>query len=284
MSLVVTGASGHLGRLVVESLLVRGIEPGRIVATTRTPENLADLADRGVDVRAADFADRQSLKEAFAGAERILLVSSNDLADRVGGHRNAVEAAAEAGVDLLAYTSILRADASSLALAADHRTTEELILESGLPYVFLRNSWYLENYTEQLAPALEHHAVLGSAGEGRVSAAARADYAEAAAVVLSSDGHAGQAYELGGDSAFTLTEYAATLARLAGTEVAYVDQPVADYQAFLASVGVPAPMDSVLADADAGLSRGELFDGSGTLSRLIGRPTTTLEEALRAAL
>lgn len=277
MSLVVTGASGHLGRLVVEQLLTHGTPAADIVATTRTPETLSDLAARGVDVRAADFNDPESLKEAFAGASRILLISTTD-PDRLSGQRNAVEAAREAGVDLLAYTSITRADTSSLLLAGDHRETEKLIEESGLTYAFLRNSWYFENYTEQLAPALEHKAVLGSAGEGRVSAAARADYAAAAAVVLAGEVTGNQVLELGGDTAFTLTEYAAALSEATGETITYVDQPVEQYAAFLASVGVPAPMDTVLADADRGLSRGELLSDSGTLSDLIGRPTTKLDD------
>lgn len=283
MSLVVTGASGHLGRLVVEALLDGGTPPAEIVATTRTPDTLADLAARGVEVRAADFNDPDSLKAAFAGATRVLIVSTTD-PDRLAGQRNAVEAAKEAGVDLLAYTSITRADTSSLLLAGDHRATEELIEASGLTYALLRNSWYHENYTEQLAPALEHKAVLGSAGEGRVSAAARADYAAAAAVVLAGVVDGNQVYELGGDTAYTLTEYAAALSEATGETIAYVDQPVEQYAGFLASVGVPAPMDTVLADADRGLAAGDLLSDSGTLARLIGRPTTPLADAIAAAL
>lgn len=283
MSLVVTGASGHLGRLVVESLLAHGTPAADIVATTRTPASLADLSDRGVDVRAADFNDPESLKEAFAGADRILLISTTD-PDRLAGQRNAVQAAREVGVDLIAYTSIPHADTSSLLLAADHRATEQLIVESGLTYAFLRNSWYLENYTEQLAATLEHKAVLGSAGDGRVSAASRADYAAAAAVVLAGEIPGNRVLELGGDTAFTLTEYAAALSTATGETITYVDQPVAEYAAFLASVGVPAPMDVVLADADRGLAAGELFVDTGDLSRILGRPTTSLADAIAAAV
>lgn len=284
MSLVVTGASGHLGRLAVQSLLDRGVPAGSVVATARTPERLDDLAARGVDVRHADYTDPQSLKDAFAGAERILLVSSSEVGARIDQHRNVVEAAAAAGVDLLAYTSIPKADTTAMLLAADHAATERMIVDAGLSYVFLRNSWYLENYTDQLATTLEHKAILGSAGTGRVSAAARADYAEAAAAVLAGDGPRNHAYELGGDTAFTLEEYAATLSGLAGEQVVYVDQPPAEYQAFLASVGVPEPMAHILADSDIGLSRGDLQVDSGDLGRLIGRPTTTIAEALATAL
>jgi NAD(P)H dehydrogenase (quinone) len=284
MSLVVTGASGHLGRLTVQALLDRGVEPSRIVATARTPEVVDDLAAQGVDVRRADYTDPQSLKEAFVGADRVLMVSSSTVGARMDQHHNVVAAARDAGVDLLAYTSIPQADTTSLLIAADHAATEQLILESGLPYVFLRNSWYLENYTGQLATTLEHKAVLGSAGDGRVSAAARADYAAAAAAVLLDDGPRDHVYELGGDTAFTLAEYAATVSELTGEQIAYVDQPAAEYQAFLESVGVPASMAQILVDADLGIARGDLLVDSGDLARLIGRPTTTVADAIRAAL
>jgi len=284
MSLVVTGASGHLGRLTVQALLDRGVPADTIVATARSIERLDDLAAVGVDVRPADYTDPQSLKEAFAGADRILLVSSSEVGARVDQHRNVVEAARDAGVDLLAYTSIPRADTTALLLAADHAATERLVVDSGLPYVFLRNSWYLENYTAQLATTLAHKAVLGSAGSGRVSAAVRADYAAAAAAVLTEDGPRRHAYELGGDTAFTLAEYAATLSALVGEPIAYVDQAPADYEAFLESAGVPQPMAHVLADSDVGIARGDLLVESGDLRRLIGRPTVGLEDALRAAL
>jgi NAD(P)H dehydrogenase (quinone) len=284
MSLVVTGASGHLGRLVVTELLDRGTAPDQIVATARVPERLADLAALGVDVRKADYTDPQSLKDAFAGAERVLLVSSSEVGSRVEQHSNVIDAAAETGVALLAYTSVLRADTSPLLLAAEHAATEALIVDSGLPYAFLRNSWYLENYTEQIAVALQNNAILGSAGTGKVSAASRADYAAAAAVVLTQDGPRNDVYELAGDTGFSLVEYAATLAELSGQEVAYVDQPAAEYQSFLESVGVPASFAAILADSDLGIARGDLLDDSGTLSGLIGRPTTGLDEAIRSAL
>jgi NAD(P)H dehydrogenase (quinone) len=284
MSLVVTGASGHLGRLTVQALLDRGVAPAEVVAAARIPQRLADLAELGVDVRHADYDDPQTLKLAFAGADRVLLISSSAVGARTEQHRHVIEAAAEAGVDLLAYTSIAHADTGTTQLAADHRATERLVVESGLPHVLLRNSWYVENYTEQVAAALEHKTVLGSAGAGRVSAATRADYATAAAAVLAGDGPRDHVYELGADSSFSLPEYAATLSGLTGEEIAYVDQPVEEYQAFLESVGVPSGMAQVLADADLGLSRGDLFVDSGDLSRLIGRPTTTLSDALRTAL
>ncbi len=284
MTLVVTGASGHLGRLTVQALLDRGVAADRIVAAARTPESLTDLADRGVIVRHADYTDPQSLKGAFAGAERVLLISSHAVGQRLEQHSNVVDAAREAGADLIVYTSAPRADATEMLLAAEHAATERLILDSGLDYVFLRNSWYLENYTEQLATTLAHKAIVGSAGNGRISGATRADYAAAAAAVLAGDGPRNHTYELGGDTAFTMSDYAETLSGLVGETIAHVDQPPAQYQAFLESVGLPAPLAHVMADADAAVARGDLLVESGDLGRLIGRPTTGLADAIRTAL
>lgn len=281
-TLLVTGTSGHLGRLIVEDLLERGTPASDIVATARNVEDVADLAALGVDVRTADYSDPASLTQAFAGVERAILVSSSAVGQRVEHHRNVITAAAEAGVELLAYTSILRADTSGLALAAEHRATEQLLAESGTPHVLLRNSWYLENYTENASVALEHGVVLGSAGSGRVSAAARADYARAAAAVLAAGDHAGKVYELAGDDAFTLAEYAAELADASGREVVYQDLPADEYVSALVGAGVPEPFAQILADSDQGIARGELFTTSHDLTELIGRPTTSLAEAVRA--
>ena len=284
MTLLVTGASGHLGRLVVEALLERGTPAADVVATARTPESISDLADRGVQVRRADYTDPASLDAAFVGVDRVLLVSGSEVGQRVAQHANVIDAAKRAEVGFVAYTSITRADTSDLALAAEHRATEELLAASGLPHALLRNSWYLENYTGQVPSVLEHGAVLGAAGDGRVSAATRADYAAAAAAVLAGGDHDGAVYELGGDDAFTLAEYAASVARVTGTEVVYRDLSVEDYTAALVAAGLPEGYAAVLADSDRGLAEGGLFTDSGDLSRLIGRPTTGLEDALRAAL
>ena len=281
---LVTGASGHLGRLTVHALLERGIAASNVVATARDTEDIADLAALGVVTRTADYTDPSSLKEAFVGVDRVLLVSSSAVGERVAQHANVIEAAKDAGVELLAYTSITRADSSTLALAEEHRRTEELLAASGLPVVLLRNSWYLENYTGQVATALEHGAVLGAAGQGRVSAATRADYADAAAAALVADDQAGRVHELGGDSAFTLEEYAATLSAESGTEVVYRDLPADQLSAVLVGAGLPKPYADLLADSDLGLARGELLADTGDLARLIGRPTATPAEAIRAAL
>jgi NAD(P)H dehydrogenase (quinone) len=284
MTIVVTGATGQLGRLVVESLLDRGVPAAEIVAAGRSTDKIADLADRGVRVRRIDFTDPATLAEAFAGADRVLLVSSSEVGRRAEQHRNAIDAAREAGVTLLAYTSIAQAETTTMLLAAEHQATETYLRESGVPFTLLRNGWYLENYTAQLPVALEHGAILGSAGEGRVSAATRADYAAAAAAVLTGEGHEGKAYELGGDHSFTLPELAAEITRQTGTEVAYRDLPVEEYTQVLVGAGLPEQAAAVFADSDRGIARGELLVESGDLSRLAGRPTTSLTDGLAAAL
>ena len=277
----VTGASGQLGRLVIESLLEK-VSPGEIVALARAPERLGDLAEKGVVVRAFDYDAGETLSPGLAGVTRLLLISGNAVGSRVPQHRAVIEAAKAAGVELIAYTSILRADTSTMALAQEHRATEELIEASGMAAALLRNGWYSENYLLRAGPAIEHGVLLGSAGAGLVSAAARADYAEAAAEVLVR-GAAG-IYELAGDSGFTLAEMAAALAELAGKPVLYRDLPQADYAAALEAAGLPAPFAAILADSDARTAEGELFDGSGTLSALIGRPTTAWRETIAAGL
>jgi NAD(P)H dehydrogenase (quinone) len=281
--IVVTGATGKLGGHVVEQLLQR-VPAAQVAVAVRSPAKAAALAARGVEVRRADYARPETLGPALSGAEKVLLVSGSEVGQRLPQHRAVVEAAKRAGVRLLAYTSILRADTSRLALAAEHKATEELIRAAGLPFVFLRNSWYLENYTEHLAPALQGGAIVGSAGAGRVGAAARADYAAAAVAVLTGPGHEGQVYELAGDVPFTLAELAAEVSRRSGRPVAYRDLPPEQHLAALTGAGLPEPYARILVDADQGIARGELADSSGDLRRLIGRPTTTLSAAVAAAL
>ena len=283
-SILVTGATGQLGRLAIDALLARGVAPGDIAAFVRDKSKAGDLAERGVHVRVGTYEDPASLDTALLGIDRVLLVSGSEVGQRVAQHQNVIDAAVRAGVGLVAYTSITRADSSPLGLAPEHRATEEALAASGLPHVLLRNSWYVENYTGQAAQQLEHGVVLGAAGEGRVSAATRADYAEAAAVAVLSDDLAGQVLELGADEAFTLGEYAATLSEAAGTPVAYRDLSVEDYTAALVAAGLPESYARVLAESDAGLRDGALLVETGDLSRLIGRPTTSLAEAVRSHL
>ena len=282
MSTVVTGASGHLGRLVVDQLLAAGTPPAQIVATGRDTEKLTDLAQNGVTVRRADFADPSTLDDAFAGADALLLVSTTTVGERFDNARNAIDAATRAGVSRIVYTSILNASTAQMTLADAHRRTEDYLRDSGSAFVILRNGWYLENYTDQLPMIIQYSALLGSAHDGRVSAASRRDYAAAAVAVLREDGHLGATYELGG-APFTLTELAATISDVLGTQIAYRDMSVADYANALTSAGVPAEMAAAVADADAGLARGELFTTSDDLAKLIGRPATTAREAIQNA-
>ncbi len=280
--IVITGATGQLGQHVIASLL-KTVPASSIVAAVRNPAKAASLAAQGVQVRQADYNDGASLDAAFEGASKILLISSSEVGQRAAQHQNVIDAARRAGVALLAYTSVLRADVSPLGLAAEHVITEAAIRASGLPYSLLRNGWYLENHTEHLAPVLEHGVVLGAAQDGRFSSASRADYAAAAAVVLTSA--APQAvYELAGDDSFTLAQYAAEVARQSGKQVVYKDMPQADFKAALVGVGVPEGFADMLADSDAGTAQGGLEEHGKQLSALIRRPTTSLADAVTAAL
>lgn len=280
--IVITGATGNLGQHVIASLLA-SVPAANIIAAVRNPAKAADLAAKGVQVRQADYNDGASLDAAFKGASKILLISSSEVGQRAQQHQNVIDAAKRAGVSLLAYTSVLRADTTPLGLAAEHVVTEAAIRASGLPYTFLRNGWYLENHTEHLAPVLEHGVVLGAAQNGRFSSAARADYAAAAAAVLVAD-QPQAIYELAGDHGFTLAEYAAEVARQAGKAIVYKDLPQADFKAALVSVGVPEGFADLLADSDAGAAKGGLEDNGKQLSALIGRPTTRLLDAVKVAL
>lgn len=280
--IVVTGASGALGQLVVEGLLEK-VPAAQIVAAVRDPAKAAHLAARGVQVRRADYGDPASLDSALAGADRVLLVSGNEVGKRVAQHRAVVDAAKRAGVKLLAYTSILRADSSPLRLAEEHVATEAAIRDSGLAHSLLRNGWYFENFNGRIQGAAQRGEMVGSAGEGRISAAARADYAAAAVAVLTADAPQ-QVYELAGSFSFTLAELTAEAARQAGKAAVYRELPPAEFAGVLASVGVPAPWPELLADSDAGSARGALFDDGKVLEKLIGRPTRSVSQAVEAAL
>jgi NAD(P)H dehydrogenase (quinone) len=283
MTIVITGATGRLGRLVVEALLGHNVPAAQIVAAGRDLTKIADLAERGVQVRPIDYNDPESLRRAFQGAEKVLLVSGSEAGQRIEQHRNAISAAKEAGVGLIAYTSIANAGSTTMQLAAEHQATEEALRDSGVPFTLLRNSWYLENYTDQIAVQLQYGAVLGSAGEGRVSAATRADYAQAAAAVLLKEGQAGKVYELGGDAPFTLSELAGEVSAASGQPVAYQDLPAEQYAQALVEAGLPEFYAAILADSDLGIARGELLVTSGDLSALIGRPAVPMREAVQAA-
>ena len=281
--IIVTGATGQLGRLVIAKLL-KTTPAAQIVAAVRDVGKAADLAAQGVQVRRADYTDPASLDAAFQGATKVLLISSNDLGNRVGQHINVIDAAKRARVGLLAYTSVLHADRSALSLADEHRATEDTVRASGLPYSLLRNGWYVENYTGGLGAALAHGALAGGAGEGRIAAAARADYAEAAAVVLASTKPVEQVYELAGDTSFTLADLAAEVSRQTGKPLPFHNLTQQDYLGMLLGIGLPAPLAELISDSDACVAKGALDDTSGTLGKLIGHPTITLAAAVKAAL
>ncbi|MET3472259.1 NAD(P)H dehydrogenase (quinone) [Novosphingobium sp. 1529] len=275
----VAGASGQLGRLVLAELVAK-VGAGNVVALAR---DSAKLEGSGVAVRVADYDKPETLAPALSGVERLLLISGNAVGARVPQHAAVIDAAKAAGVGLIAYTSILHADTSTIGLAQEHRETEALLRASGVPFVLLRNGWYNENYTGALAPAIAHGAILGAAGQGRIASATRADYAAAAAQALIG-AKGGEVYELAGDTAFTMVEFAAEVARQAGKPVAYVDMSKADYAAALEGVGLPGFLAQMLANSSFESSKDQLFDDSRTLSALIGRPTTPIAQTIAAAL
>jgi NAD(P)H dehydrogenase (quinone) len=280
MTIAVTGASGQLGRLVVNKLKAQ-VPASDIVALARTPAKVADL---GVAVREADYDKPETLERALAGVDRLLLISSSEVGRRVTQHRNVIEAAQKAGVKQIAYTSVLRADTSSLGIAVEHRATEAALKASGIAFTLLRNDWYTENYTGSIAGTLASGALLGSADDGRIASATRADFAEAAAAVLTSEGHANKTYELAGDEAYTLSELAAEISRQAGKTIVYKNLPVADYAAALAGFGLPADVARTIAEYDIAIAQGALFDDGHQLSMLIGHPTTPLSVTVSQAL
>lgn len=277
--IVVTGATGRLGRLVVEGLLER-VPAAEIVAAVRSPEKANWAAERGVVVRKADYDQPDTLSSAFEGADKVLLVSGSDVGKRVPQHKAVVEAAHGAGVAHIVYTSAPKADTSPLVLASDHKATEEFIRESGLTYTILRNNWYSEGYTPAIEQGARTGNFVGSAGEGRVATATRADYAAAAVEVLTGDGHANKIYELSGDVAWTQAELAAEIGKAAGKEVTYTDLPTDEHKAVLAQAGLPAPVAELLAAIDAGIKDGVLSATSGDLKALIGRPTTPIADTV----
>ena len=278
----ITGASGHLGRLALNALL-ETLAPAQVVALARDPAKLADLAARGVQVRRFDYEAPQTLVPALAGVERLLLISSSEVGKRTPQHQAVIDAAKAAGVGFIAYTSILRADTSPMGLAVEHRATEAALTESGLAHALLRNGWYTENYVQSAPAAVEHGALLGAAGDGKISGASRADYAAAAVKVLTGEATT-KVYELAGDEAFTLTQFAQALSDIAGKPVLYKDLPQTDYAAALKGAGLPAAVADMLAESDAKAAKGSLFDDSRVLSGLIGRPTTPFKETLAAGL
>ncbi|MGY6031370.1 SDR family oxidoreductase [Phytobacter sp. AG2a] len=281
--IAITGATGQLGALAVEALL-KTVPAHDIVAIVRNPAKAEALTQQGVVVRQGDYNDEAALTAALAGVDKLLLVSSSEVGQRTAQHRNVINAARAAGVKFIAYTSLLHADNSPLGLHVEHVETEKLLAESGIPFALLRNGWYSENYLASAPAALAHGVFIGAAGEGKIASATRADYAAAAARVVSEDGHAGKVYELAGDNAWTLSELAAELSKHSGKAVVYQNLSEADFAAALKGVGLPEAFANLLADSDTGASKGGLFDDSHTLSQLIGRPTTPLAESVKGIL
>ncbi|MGI8490443.1 SDR family oxidoreductase [Pectobacterium sp. S5] len=281
--IAITGASGQLGRLVIAQLLEK-VPASDIVALVRDVNKVADLSAKGVQVKAADYNQPEALASALQDVDKVLLISSSEVGQRAVQHRNVIDAAVKAGVKLVAYTSLLHADKSPLALAAEHQQTEALLKASGLPHVLLRNGWYTENYAASIPAALEHGVFIGSAGEGKIASATREDFAAAAVAVLTQEGQAGKVYELAGDEPYTLAELAAEISKQSGKNIGYQNLSEAEFAGVLVSAGLPEGFAQIIADSDTGASKGGLFDDGKQLSRLIGRPTTPLSAVVKATL
>lgn len=280
MKTAITGASGQLGRLVVEHLKDKA-EASNLVALVRKPEKIKDL---GVEARSFDYNQPEGLAESLKDVETLLLISGNEVGKRETQHKNVINAAKEAGVKRIVYTSLLHADQSTLVLAPEHYATEKAIKDSGIDYTILRNGWYTENYSGFLPSALKSGALIGSAGEGKISSAARKDYAEAAAKVLAETGHEGKTYELAGDTSYTLSDLAAELSSQTGKDIPYNNLSQEAYAGALKEFGMPEETASVIASFDQGASQGDLFDEGKVLSGLIGRPTTPLSQVVKEAI
>lgn len=280
MKIGITGATGHLGRLVVKQLKEK-VAADHIVALVRNTQKAAEL---GVESRIFDYDKPETLSGSLQGIDHLLLISGNEIGQRKTQHENVIRAAQEAGVKWIVYTSLLHADTSSLSLAEEHLLTEKALQSSGIPYTILRNGWYTENYTASVPAAITHGVLIGSAGEGQISSAARADYAEAAAVVLTSSNEQGKVYELVGDKAYTLADLAAEISKQTGKTIPYQNLSEAEYTAALIGAGLPEGLAAAFASFDVGASKGDLYDNNKQLSSLIGRPTTTLAAAVREAL
>ena len=283
MKIAITGATGQLGHFVIESLL-KHTQTTNIVALVRDSKKADALIQQGIEIRYFDYDQPESLAPALKGIDKLLLISANEIGRRTPQHKAVIDAAKHAGVPYIAYTSLLNADLSLLGLAHEHRITEALIKDSGLTYTLLRNNWYSENYLAGLAHVIETGTLYGAAGEGRISSAARQDYAEAAAKVLLSDDHDNQTYELASSSSFTLADLAAYIAEASGQAVQYQNISPEDYTQALNAAGLPASLVDVIVDADVQTQKGAMFSKSKDLENLIGRPTTPIQSQIKALL
>jgi len=280
MKIAITGATGQLGRIIISKLKEK-VSADNIVAIVRSVQKAKDL---GVEAREADYNNQEALNKALEGIDTLLLISSSEVGKRAEQHANVIEAAKKAGVKWIVYTSLLRADTSTLSLAGEHLATEAALKQSNIPFTIFRNGWYTENYTGSISSALAGGALIGSAGDGKISSAPRADFAEAAVVVLTGKGHEGKVYELAGDAAYTLTDLATEISKQTGKNIPYKNLPEADYAAVLTSFGLPEGLAQSIAGWDVSVSKGDLFDNKRQLSQLIGRPTTPLNVVVADAL
>lgn len=284
MMYAVTGTSGHLGQLVVEALRKQA-PASRIVALARDPAKASEVNKSADSVRAFDYDKPGTLSSALEGISKLVLVSSNAMGGRVEQHKAVIDAAKAAGVELIAYTGILHGEKSPINLGKEHHETERLVKQSGLRYVFLRNGWYIENYVAFLKPALANGVFPASAGNGRISAAGRADYAEAAALsLIQDDGSTERVYELAGDTAFTLSEFVAEASRQANKPIQYKNLPESDFAALLSKFGLPPHLAADLAQSSSATAQDALFDDSRALSNLIGHPTASYSAVIAHAL
>lgn len=280
MKIGITGATGQLGRLVVEKLKQR-VDTGNLVALVRSPDKASDL---NIEARPFDYTKSAALSDSLQDVDHLLLISGSEIGQRKIQHQNIIEAAQAAGVKWIVYTSLLHADTSSLSLAEEHVETEKMLKESGIPHTILRNGWYTENYTGSIPAAVAAGAFIGSARDGKISSATRSDFAEAAAVVLVGEGHVGKVYELGGDEAYTLKDLAAEISKQVGKTIPYNNLSETEYADTLTSMGLPEGLAKAFASFDTGAAHDDLFNDGKVLSQLIGRPTTSLSEAVKAAL
>lgn len=280
MKIAITGATGQLGSIAVAKLKEKtAVE--NLVALVRTPEKTNGL---GIEARVFDYSKPETLGDSLEGIDALFLISGNEIGQRETQHKNVINAAKETGVKWIVYTSLLKADTSSLSLAVEHVATEKALKESGINYTILRNGWYTENYTGSIPGAVQAGAFIGSAGEGKIASATREDYAEAAAVVLTTEGHENKVYELAGDEAYTLSEFAAEVSYQTGKDIPYNNLSETEFTGALVSIGLPEGFAQVLSNSDIGASKGDLFDNSKILSNLIGRPTTSLADSIKIAL
>lgn len=278
MKIAITGATGQLGRLAVAKLKERTAAEN-LVALVRNPSKAEDL---GIEARVFDYSKPETLVNSLKGIDTLFLISGSEIGQREIQHKNVINAAKQTGVKRIVYTSILNASTSEMALAPEHVATEKALAESGLTYTILRNGWYTENYAGSILGSIQAGGFIGSAGEGKISSATREDYAEAAAVVLTTEGHENKIYELAGDDAYTLSDLAAEISKQTGKDIPYNNLSEADFTAALVGIGLPEPFAQVLADSDAKAAKGALYSEDKTLSKLIGHSTTPLADVVKA--